>query len=59
MKNKTLSPKMSESFGCTEDTSGGSYIDDESTQLVLLQRDDFMIAGLLRQLQQGARRRQP
>lgn len=50
---------MSESFGCTEDTRGGSYIDDESTQLVLLQRDDFMIAGLLRQLQQGACRRQP
>lgn len=38
---------------------GASYIDDESTQLVLLQRDDFMIAGLLRQLQQGTRCCQP
>lgn len=36
-----------------------SYVDDERTQLVLLQRDDFVIAGLLRQLQKGARRRQP
>lgn len=36
-----------------------SYIDDERTQLILLQRDDFVVAGLLGQLQQGARRRQP
>lgn len=37
----------------------GSHIDDESAQLVLLQRDDFMVARLLRKLEQGARRRQP
>lgn len=46
--------KTSLSFAC-----GCSYIDDESTQLILLQRDDFMITGLLCQLQQGARRCQP
>lgn len=38
---------------------GSSYINDERAQLILLQRDDFVIAGLLCQLQQGARRRQP
>lgn len=43
---------------CME-TCGRSYIDDEGTQLILLQRDDFVIAGLLCQLQQGARRCQP
>lgn len=37
----------------------GSHIDDESTQLVLLERDDFVVARLLRQLEQGARRCQP
>lgn len=31
-----------------------SYVDDKGTQLVLLQCDDFMIARLLCQLQQGA-----
>lgn len=36
-----------------------SYIDDESAQLILLQRDYFVVAGLLCQLQQGARRCQP
>lgn len=38
---------------------GLTYVDDEGTQLVLLQRDDLMIARLLRQLEQGARGCQP
>lgn len=38
---------------------GGSHVNDEGTQLVLLQRDDFMVARLLGQLQQGTSRCQP
>lgn len=47
------------SFESKEETCCGTYIDDERAQLILLQRDDFVIAGLLRKLQQGARRSQP
>ena len=34
------------------------HVDDQRTQLVLLQGDDLVVARLLGQLQQGARRRQ-
>lgn len=40
-------------------TGGGAYVDDERAQLVLLQGDDLVVARLLGQLQQGARRSQP